>query len=57
MNLPMSLPRMVVIGMGGTIGMVHGADGALRPAASVGELLDQVPAAARYAELTLVPQS
>lgn len=48
---------MVVIGMGGTIGMVHGADGALRPAASVGELLDQVPAAARYAELTLVPQS
>jgi len=38
----MSLPRIVVIGLGGTIGMVRGADGALRPAASVGELLDQV---------------
>ena len=50
-----SLPQIVVIGMGGTIGMVRGADGALRPAVSVGELLDQVPAAARYAELTLVP--
>lgn len=41
--------------MGGTIGMVRGATGALRPAASVGELLDQVPAAARYAALELVP--
>lgn len=51
----MTLPRIVVIGMGGTIGMVRGADGALRPASSVGELLDQVPAAAHYAELTLVP--
>ncbi len=38
----MSLPRIVVIGLGGTIGMVRGADGALRPAASVGELLAQV---------------
>ncbi|WP_395092120.1 asparaginase domain-containing protein [Armatimonas sp.] len=51
----MTLPRIVVIGMGGTIGMVRGAEGALHPAASVGELLGQVPAAARYAELSLLP--
>lgn len=50
----MSSPRIVVIGMGGTIGMVRGSDGALRPAASVSELVAQVPAAAKYAELTLV---
>ena len=45
----MSLPRLLVIGMGGTIGMVRGPGGALRPAASVEELLAQVPAALEVA--------
>ena len=49
----MSLPKLLVIGMGGTIGMVRSAGGALRPAASVEELLAQVPAAGKYADLTL----
>lgn len=51
----MKAPRIVVIGMGGTIGMVRGPEGALHPAASVEELLAQVPAAAKYATLELVP--
>lgn len=51
----MERPRIVVIGMGGTIGMVRSPQGALRPAASVEELLALVPAAAKYAELELIP--